>query len=125
VEVAAPREWPHWEKLKHLLRQKLVPQGFTDVYEADDVDPNSLFWIYIPFDKYMVETGLDTSKYVVAIKQAARALCEVRPAIDELLSKCQPVGDAPQGTADLRVIAFLDTETTGVEAASEIVELAS
>ena len=75
VEVAAPREWPHWEKLKHLLRQKLVPQGFTDVYEADDVDPNSLFWIYIPFDKYMVETGLDTSKYVVAIKQAARALC--------------------------------------------------
>lgn len=124
VEVAAPREWPHWERLKHLLRPKSVPQGFTDVYEADDVDQNSLFWIYVPFDQFMVETGLDTSKYVAAIEKAACALYEVRPAIDEFLSKCQPAGDAPQGTGDLRVVAFLDTETTGVEATSEIVELA-
>jgi hypothetical protein len=123
AEVAAPREWPHWEKLKHLLRPKLVPRGFTDVYEADDVDPNSLFWIYVPFDQFMVETGLDTSEYLAEIKQAARLVCEVRPAIDEFLSKHQPAG-GPQEAADLRVIAFLDTETTGLEDTSEIIELA-
>jgi len=52
VEVAAPRKWLHWEKLKHLLRPKLVPQGFTDKYERDDVDENSLFWKYVPFDHH-------------------------------------------------------------------------
>lgn len=111
-------------KLKNLLRPKLVPQGFKDVYEADDVDPDSLFWIYVPFDQYMVETGLDTSKYVAEIKKAVHALYEVGPAIDEFLSKCRPTGDAPHGTGDLRVIAFLDTETTGLDDSSEIVELA-
>jgi hypothetical protein len=59
----------------------------------------------------VAETGLDLAKYVAAIKQAFRALCEVTPAIDEFLSKCQPVDSAPQGTGDLRVVAFLDTET--------------
>lgn len=124
VEVAAPREWPHWEMLKNALRPKLVPRGFIDVYEPGEPDPNSLFWTYIPFDHFMSETGLDTSKYVIAIKDAVRVLCDVRPAIDEFLAKYQSAGHAPQETADLRVIAFLDTETTGLESSSEVVELA-
>ena len=103
VEVAAPREWRYWEELKHLLRAKLVPQGFTDVYEPGEPDPNGLFWTYVPFDQFISEPGVNIPKYVVAIKHAVHTLCQVRPAIDEFLANCPPAGAGNGGPASHRV----------------------
>ena len=87
-------------------------------------DPNSVFWTYVPFDQFTSESGLDIPRYVAAIKRAFASLIDLRPAIDEFLGNCEPGSHAPQETADLHVIAFLDTETTGLDASAEIIELA-
>ena len=124
VELRAPRSWRHRDKLKKLVAAQLIGDGFTDQYDADDVDPDSVLWRYVPFDRFVSPSGLDVAAYVQAIVESFHALLQVRPVIDEFLRTRGEGDHKPQETRDLQVVAFLDTETTGTEPSAELVELA-
>jgi hypothetical protein len=124
VEVRAPRQWPHWNKIKGLIGPNLSEEGFTDRYDAEGLDPDSLFWKYIPFEEFISAAGFSMTRYVERIVQTVRSLLPVRTMIDEFLRGCTSGSHKPQEARDLRLVAFLDTETTGVDDSGKLRELA-
>jgi hypothetical protein len=125
VELRAPRQrWRRWEKLKKLVARQMIANGFTDRYDAEDVDPDSVFWKYVRFDQFVSPSGFDEAAYVQAIVDAFQNLLQVKPAIDEFLGTCAEGDHTPQEIRDLCVVAFLDTETTGTDPNAELTELA-
>jgi len=125
VELRAPRQqWRRWDKLKKLLAPQMIAEGFTDRYDAENLNPDSVFWRYVPFDRFVSSSKFDEAAYIQAIMDAFRSLLQFRPMIDEFLRTCGDADHTPQETRDLHVVAFLDTETTGTESSAELTELA-